>query len=349
MQSYKKSAKCEKLTGFTLVELLVVITIIGILIALLLPAVQAAREAARRAQCVNQLKQIGLAALNHESTNRFFPGGGWGLTWVGDPDRGTGYKQPGGFFYQISPYIEQQALHDLGGSGGTSSTIGASDRFTRTCTAVASLYCPSRRPATKYPFGVITTMGSVYNYNNEAALSSGTITVGKTDYAGNAGDASPGSGYVGPTSLSAGDLMTTTQWATVANGEASGTGIVLVHSQIRMSDIKDGTSNTYLAGEKYMNVDYYTTGIDGGDDQSWDMGFDQDIARWTNNSSNWYPAQDQPSVGTYDDAFGSAHAAGFNMVFCDGSVRNIGYSINTTVHANLGNRKDGQPIDGSKL
>jgi len=89
--------------GFTLVELMVVVTIIGILMGLMLPAVQAARESARRTQCQNNLKQLGLAAQSHHVALRQFPTGGWGCLWVGDPDRGYGPKQPGGWVRAIAP------------------------------------------------------------------------------------------------------------------------------------------------------------------------------------------------------------------------------------------------------
>ena len=131
--------------GFTLVELLVVIAIIGILVALLLPAVQSARESARRTQCQNHLKQVGLAWQNHHDTLRHFPTGGWGFNWVGHPDRGFSRIQPGGWIYNLLPYADQKPLHDLGKNGSGLGLTAANAQ--RIQTPLSFAICPSRRRA----------------------------------------------------------------------------------------------------------------------------------------------------------------------------------------------------------
>jgi len=190
--------------GFTLVELLVVITIIGILISLLLPAVQAAREAARRAQCNNNLKQIGLAALNHESALKALPSGGWCCYFLGHPDRGAGMRQPGGWVFNILPYIEQNGLYNL--QAGKTGSNEANAAGTLMSTPVSAFYCPSRRQAKAFPnmswkldvpngsasatgaafgFGSDGQTSRIYDSTNAVISATSTAAVGRSDYAGN--------------------------------------------------------------------------------------------------------------------------------------------------------------------
>jgi len=321
-------------TAFTLVELLVVITIIGILIALLLPAVQAAREAARRAQCQNNLKQMGLAFLNHENASGYLPTGGWGSGWVGDPDRGTGRRQPGGWAYNVLPFIEQDALHSAG-QGTTDTTLKGQEIARAIATPVAAFYCPTRRRSIAYP----ATSAAYIN------LPSPPSTAARSDYAANAGD---GAAYdnAGPSSYADGDANTT--WPITH-------GIVGPGSEVTIGDIKDGTSNTYMVGEKYLNPDTYATGTDPGDDRCLWVGFDSDTVRWgyydgssTSGNSLYSPAQDRASV-TANYKFGSAHSAGWNCVFCDGSVHTLSFSLDLEIHRRLANRQDFQPIDASQF
>ena len=154
-QSRQNHVGRETQQAFTLVELLVVIAIIGILVALLLPAVQAAREAARRTQCKNHLKQLALGCLLHQDTFKFFPSGGWRDSYGPDPNRGYGAKQPGSWIYNILAFVEEQQLRDLG-KGIAFDGVTASAAYTTAMqqlyqTPVTVLNCPSRRQAKLYP------------------------------------------------------------------------------------------------------------------------------------------------------------------------------------------------------
>ncbi len=136
--------------GFTLVELLVVIAIIGILVGLLMPAVQMAREAARRSTCANNLRQQAMAILLHEGRQKTYPTGGWGADWVGDPDKGYGTKQPGGWIYNILVGIEQTNLRNLGrGTSGPAKREALSQLMQ---TPLEIFNCPSRRLPRLYPY-----------------------------------------------------------------------------------------------------------------------------------------------------------------------------------------------------
>ena len=122
-------------------------------------------------------------------------------------------------------------------------------------------------------------------------------------------------------------------------------GICAQRSKVKMSDILDGTSCTYLAGEKYLNPD--RVGSSSGQDTSSDSaalsGDDNDLLAWTDQP----PLQDTPGLDN-ESIFGSAHANGFGMAFCDGSVRMMSYSIDPLVHRCLGSRNDGLAVDAKE-
>lgn len=305
--------------GFTIVELLVSIAIIGILMALLLPAVQMARESARRTQCRNNLKQLAGAVFLHESSHQVFPSDGWGFRWIGEPDRGTGEHQPGGWIYQILPYVERNDLRQIG--------AGLSDPLRQLALADLSekgmplVRCPTRPSAEKCPRDPLLVW---FNAELRASLS-------RTDYVGNAGDYFNGI-HKGPTSLAEGDSKTY-HWPDTSQVS----GVLFLRSRIRMSNILDGTTHTYLLGEKYVATPYYGNYGDFGYDQSFCSGDDWDLTRWTDEA----PLMDGVSV--FSKRFGSAHASVFQMALCDGSVRSISYSIDALIHKQLGNRADGQP------
>jgi hypothetical protein len=127
------------------------------------------------------------------------------------------------------------------------------------------------------------------------------------------------------------------------DGTRDATGVIYRHSQCPIALIRDGTSNTYLLGERFVSTDDYHTGNCWGDDQGWDLGYDFDSIRWTTRP----PLRDKEDCGL-DQPFGSAHASAFQMAMCDGSVDRRSYSIDAAVHRQLGNREDGRPLGGAR-
>jgi prepilin-type N-terminal cleavage/methylation domain-containing protein len=319
--------------AFTIVELLVTISLIGILVSLTLVALSAARQSALRMQCQSNLKQLALATLTHVNTQKHFPTGGWGGIWVGLPDRGFGVRQPGGWGYNVLPFIDEQSLHSLGSRTSEAEMMAAS--AARLQTPVSVYVCPSRRAAEPLPISPV--------YASWLKGSLPTPAVARTDYAMIAGD-QPRSeilgvkrkNFHGPPSLLDGDSARY-QWPSTHEF----TGVSYLRSTIRPSAISDGTAKVYMLGEKYLSAANYETGRDHGDDWSLYAGFQDDVYRSTN--VIYPPAPDgEPTRREDEGRLGSAHSGGWHAAMCDGSVHFISYDLEAVIHRRLGNRADGQ-------
>ncbi|TWT88367.1 Type II secretion system protein G precursor [Pseudobythopirellula maris] len=356
-------------TGFTLVELLVVIAIIGILVALLLPAVQSAREAARRLQCKNNLKNVGLSCLNYESTNSAFPTGGevYGA-YIEDYEVDgniLGHGKIGlGWGYQILPFLEEGAVHDV--------TTGDQMRD-----LVIPLYiCPSRRGVTRNPQTgvVLTDYASTHPCTRtDSTEDSDQFDVTTVDqntgwtaihpYFITGTDALKGYSRTRPTADGGSHTVAEPDNSVKPDGVYDGVIVrsnfaILTKSRfglrtervnapdpVRFAQITDGTSKTALIAEKYIRSDWYRGEDSSSDDNGWTDGWDPDVARCT-----CIPAL--PDGQLYGDLtgefgvqppfwvfnLGSAHTGGFNAVFADGSVHTINYEIDLHVLNALGTR-----------
>jgi prepilin-type N-terminal cleavage/methylation domain-containing protein/prepilin-type processing-associated H-X9-DG protein len=333
-------------TGFTLVELLVVITIIGILIALLLPAVQAAREAARQMQCSNNLKQMSLASLNFEHSNRWFPvyiDGRGHYTWAA----------------QILPFMELQTLADQAHVQDGWSVYKLFDTTPKVLqTQVSAYYCPTRRgpPQMSWKEGWRRP-------NAKGPLSDYAISFGD----GTANDSSGAEAwYVKPNGLTnfAKNLVY------VPNPPTDVSTVKYTGSRT-VADIKDGLSNTIMLGEKHVPADLrdsngpYMGNVDHGDgtwycdDTCTVQGRLAGPGHLKAGEKPWSiprpiptrpyvlaPSPTSPIVA--DDGlngnFGSWHAGGMcNFAFCDGSVQKLSVSIDIFTLGFLANVNDGQP------
>jgi prepilin-type N-terminal cleavage/methylation domain-containing protein/prepilin-type processing-associated H-X9-DG protein len=286
--------KSRRAGGFTLIELLVVIAIIAVLIALLLPAVQAAREAARRSQCVNNLKQLGLAAAAYESANGVFPPGFVpGQLWPG-----TFYSGPSAFLH-ILPQLEQSPLYSM---WNASVSVYMPQNYTMAGVGIASLNCPSDPAA-----GEVSALTANYYTTNARQC--------HTNY-------SPCRGlwfiqsYDSPAD------------PCIATGTATAYGVIYPHSAVRIAGITDGTSNTFLFGEQARGL---ISASSRGTYLLWQSGYWYDSHYDTSLPPNaWRQLKDKINNGWWwvmSYAASSFHPGGVNTAFCDGSVRFIKDSV----------------------
>ncbi len=317
----------------TLVEVLTTIAVIGLLLQILLPGVQSAREAARRMTCTNNLRQQALAAQLHVNAHQFFPSGGWTSVWAGDPSRGFSREQPGGWCYNILPYLDEQQLHDMG--LGMSPEESRKMRAKMFGTPVSVFACPARRPAQPWPFDRI-----LFNVDD-------THVAGRSDYAANMGNLEP-KDHAGPGPRTYEESETwvdgtdpATQWVgTYHNGP------IYQRSEVRPAQVRDGLSHTFLFGEKFMSISHYASGESDGDDQGICVGFDRDIMRTTNRLHP--PVHDTKYESLYllygddervvDFNFGSSHPNITNMANCDGSVEPVRFDIDMRIFGAKGSR-----------
>ncbi len=303
--------------GFTLVELLVVITIIGILIGLLLPAVQAAREAARRSQCQNHLKQLALALHNYHVSNGVLPPGGYTdgnqLSWHA----------------RILPFIEQEALYDEINWSAVGYPVNkplSKDH------SVQTFFCPSNNARSQrgvFMSSLVDGVNSFTQHYNGVAGPVGTNPDTGTDYPWLDDDVNP-----------------ECTGSSTRGGWAIG-GVLYRDSEVRLDDVRDGTSNTLAIGERTMGETSWLAGIS--NRSTWRC----DAAAFKNFRDGINVCMGSPGDTSYDGhcgsygnnrPFSSLHPGGAQFALCDGSVRFLSESTDLSIQHALASRDSGEIV-----
>ena len=332
-------ANASRRRGFTLIELLVVIAIIGVLIGLLLPAVQSAREAARRAQCVNNLKQIGLAIHNYESVHGCFPAGYQSWAGNGFRDSQTGDWGPGwGWLTALMPMVEQGSIYN---ALNTNLPCWNAENTSLVKTTVSVFLCPSA--------------GNIDE------------TVGVTDIDMNVwqGAVFARANYVHNVGWN--DVWTAPATIDYEDPIRGANGVMFRNSRVRIPAITDGLSNTVAAGErvpwladavwpgvvpgaKHYSYNEFASSGTGGTGINYD------------NAGSYLGANSGPSIyedpqiihppnspiGHTDEMY-SMHPGGSNVLMCDGSVRFVKHTVRLATWQALCSRGVGEVVSGDEF
>ena len=342
--------------GFTLIELLVVIAIIALLIALLLPAVQRAREAARRSQCQNNLKQLGLALHNYHDVHKGFPPGQVNnLATVFSSDAVGRYASPieattqntargmntlgyhgTSWMLQILPMIDQTPLYNFWAFTDNVATNGFLPVQTADfqliyppLTDLQAFYCPSRRSKMeaggKYSATIRVNQAFTQGGNDYAACSGSGITF----HDGAVGDRQTYA--LLPAQLLA-TVNTTTNLSAYTQYQQN-IGMFGVNSYVQTRDVTDGTSNVIMVAERRLSTQIAPPQQQSYDGWAW------------GGPATLFSCRVAPHTGLWYDEADSAHDQSLQCTFADGSVRTISFNIDLKTWNNLGNMAQGSPVN----
>lgn len=354
----------RRTSGFTLVELLVVIAIIGILVALLLPAVQAAREAARRMSCSNNLKQIALAAHNFHDTYKVLPPI---VNHSGGPT----------FFFHILPYVEQQNMMDLYYGGATDTATGTTDirrhmdtnygiivgaGLTDSVQGIPAYHCPTyRRPGVARAGGARGPKGDYAVVFMQERATNTNLAFSVTE----------NSWWSHFNATNQNEINR--QKGAIVTGNAVGMtddgGIDLIPGRARKEakldfgfhTITDGTSNVAMVGEKYWTRDEFVRNCCGANNSdgsvfvqtdNWreymvtrNLRFPLRIGVEAPSGDGWVDTDPTRNTAARGAGFGSYHTGAVQFALCDGSVRGISPTIDLFTQHRLADRNDGLPLE----